>query len=202
MKREASRSSRSSSSTGILSRVISAVSGRSEEEGDEKATDLLKSEHDEVRALFKQFEKASDGATAAKKRTIDTISRMLEVHAEMEEKVFYPACQNLDDEDAQRIVAESKEEHQIVKRLIKELEPLSGSDERFTAKATVLKESVDHHAGEEESDLFPVAESELGDDRLRELGRKMASMKSRLSSGRKARSASKRVRRTASRKRR
>jgi len=202
MKREASRSSRSSSSTGVLSRVISAVSGRSEEEGDEKATDLLKSEHNEVRALFKQVEKASDGATVAKKRTIDTISRMLEVHAEMEEKVFYPACQKLDDEDAQRIVAESKEEHQIVKRLIKELEPLSGSDERFTAKATVLKEFVEHHAGEEESDLFPVAESELGDDRLRELGRKMASMKSRLSAGRKARSASKRVRRTASRKRR
>src|SRR6185369_13179090 len=120
-----------------------------------------KSEHDEVRKLFKEVGDASDGAAATKKRTIDRISRMLEVHAEMEETIFYPACRALRDEDARRIVGESMEEHTIVKRLIKELAPLDGSDERFQAKATVLKESVEHHAGEEESDLFPVAESEL-----------------------------------------
>jgi len=204
MKNRATAQASRSGSRGILERVFSAVGGSrdDEQEGDEKATDLLKADHDEVRRLFKEVDKASDAAVATRKRTIDEISSMLEVHATLEEKIFYPACKNLRDEDARKIVAESLEEHTIVKRLIKELAPLRGSDERFVAKATVLKESVEHHADEEESDLFPVAESELGDERLIDLGRKMAALKSRLSSGRKARSVSKRVRRTTTRKRR
>src|SRR5262249_27382138 len=65
-------------------------------------------------------------------------------------------------------------------RLIKELRGLHGTDEKFESKAAVLKESVVHHADEEEKDLFPAAEREFDDDRLRELGLQMAALKSRL----------------------
>jgi hemerythrin-like domain-containing protein len=168
---------------GILDRIVSSVSGEDREGRSEeapKATDLLKSQHDDVRKLFKEYEDSGENAHATRKKLIDEAGRQLDVHAELEEKIFYPACQSLKDEDARKMVGESLEEHLIVKRLIKELRTLQGSDEKFESKAAVLKESVEHHADEEESDLFPAAEREFDDDRLRELGRQMEALKARL----------------------
>jgi hemerythrin-like domain-containing protein len=169
---------------GILDRIVSTVSGedRTEDRTEEapKATDLLKSQHDDVRKLFKDYENSGENAHATRKRLIDEAGRQLDVHAELEERVFYPACRELTDEDAQKMVGESLEEHLIVKRLIKELRGLQGADEKFESKAAVLKESVEHHADEEEKDLFPAAEREFDDDRLRELGSQMTALKAKL----------------------
>ena len=180
---------------GMFSRMISVVGGggEGEESGQtnenetmergESATTMLKAEHDEVRQLFKEFEGASENARSSRKRIADEVSQKLDVHAQLEEQIFYPACRDLGDEDARKMVGESVEEHLIVKRLIAELEPLDASDEEFESKFTVLKENVEHHADEEERDLFPVAEKELGDERLEELGMQMAELKRRLMSG-------------------
>jgi hemerythrin-like domain-containing protein len=186
---------------GVLDRIVSSMSGDegTNETETPKATDLLKSQHDEVRKLFKEYEDSGENAHATRKRLIDEAGRQLDVHAELEEKIFYPACEELNDEDARKMVGESFEEHLIVKRLIKELRTLQGSDEKFESKAAVLKESVEHHADEEENDLFPAAESEFDDDRLRELGGRMAALKERLTSaaGRRPASAKPPRRRTA-----
>ena len=165
-------------------------------------TSLIMDDHEWFRRQFARLDDAADNDELA--AIWAPLATRLDTHAQAEETIFYPACRALRDEDARRIVGESMEEHTIVKRLIKELAPLDGSDERFQAKATVLKESVEHHAGEEESDLFPVAESELGEERLRALGRKMESLKSRRSSGKRAGIAGKRAgaARTSARKRR
>lgn len=176
---------------GMFSRMIAVVGGEEGErdergaapEGAEPATTMLKAEHEEVRKLFKEFESASENARASRKRIADEVSQKLDVHAQIEEKIFYPACRNLQNEEARKMVGESVEEHLIVKRLIAELAPLDASDDAFESKFTVLKENVEHHADEEESDLFPVAEKELGDERLEELGARMAQLKRRLMSG-------------------
>jgi hemerythrin-like domain-containing protein len=167
---------------GILGKIAESVTGKRDDENPEapSATELLKSQHDEVRDLFKQYENSGENAHATRKRLIDQASDQLEIHAELEERIFYPACRELEDEDARRMVGESVEEHLIVKRLIKELRGLGGSDEKFESKAAVLKESVEHHADEEEKDLFPPAEKEFGEERLAELGAEMAALKSRL----------------------
>ena len=166
---------------GIISRITESVSGEPDNRERQSATKLLKDQHDEVRELFKQYEDSGENAHATRKRLIDEASRQLEIHSELEERIFYPACRELEDEDARKMVGESLEEHLIVKRLIKELGGLDGRDERFESKASVLKESVEHHADEEESDLFPAAEKEFGDERLEELGAEMAALKTRLS---------------------
>jgi len=178
---------------GIVGRMIRSVSGRSDDESPESpsATEMLKAEHDEVRELFRQYESSGENAHATRKRLIDEASRKLEMHAEIEEKIFYPACRELDDEDARKMVGESLEEHLIVKRLIKELRGLDGSDEQFEAKAAVLKESVEHHADEEEKDLFPAAKKELGDEQLEDLGRQMAALKQKKTTGREGAKSSK-----------
>ena len=182
MKRQARKTSKSQSEDrGVISRFMASVTGgySGQEAEGEPATDLLKAEHDEVRTLFKEFKDASDEGTTAK-RVVDEVCRKLEVHAQLEEKVFYPACRRLRNLKARKIVAESLEEHTIVKKLIKELGGLSARDESFQAKATVLKEAVEHHADEEEKDLFPVAEDELGEERLHDLGAEMEALKARL----------------------
>lgn len=173
--------------------ILERLAGKNESEAGERAplaTKMLKEQHDEVRSLFKEYEGSGEGAHATRKKLIDEACQKLEVHAELEERIFYPACRELEDEDARKMVGESLEEHLIVKRLIQELKGLKGTDEKFESKATVLKESVEHHAAEEEKDLFPEAEKEFDDDRLRELGGEMEALKTRLTSGRKAPKAS------------
>jgi hemerythrin-like domain-containing protein len=165
---------------GIIDRLVGSVTGDDRTDETPTATKLLKSQHDDVRRLFKEYEDSGENAHATRKRLIDEAGRQLDVHAELEERIFYPACRELEDEDARKMVGESLEEHLIVKRLIKELRTLQGSDEKFESKAAVLKESVEHHADEEESDLFPAAEREFDDDRLRELGRQMAALNAKL----------------------
>jgi hemerythrin-like domain-containing protein len=169
---------------GFLGRVTDSVMGENERKDAPSATELLKSQHDEVRELFKQYDRAGESAYATRKRLIDEASRQLEIHSELEEKIFYPACRDLEDEDARKMVGESVEEHLIVKRLIKELAGLEGTDQRFESKAAVLKESVEHHADEEESDLFPAAKKEFDDERLARLGAEMDALKQRLTRSR------------------
>ena len=59
----------------------------------------------------------------------------------------------------------------------------SGSDE-WVAKMTVLIENVEHHAEEEEQDLFPDTRRALGDDRIEALGGELEARKATLKAGR------------------
>ena len=58
---------------------------------------LLKQDHREVEELFEEFEKASgDGR---KQKLAEQICLELSVHAQIEEEIFYPACEGNVDED-------------------------------------------------------------------------------------------------------
>lgn len=138
-----------------------------------EATKLLKSDHDEVRALFKEYEKAGDRAMGKKAKLFEQIRDALTVHAKIEEEVFYPAVKAARSEEAKDEVREATEEHKIVKTLLSELEKMKPSDEQFDAKVKVLMESVEHHAGEEEKEMFKQARKHLSKDRLEMLGEEM-----------------------------
>jgi hemerythrin-like domain-containing protein len=138
---------------------------------------LLKQDHREVEELFSRFEKTGSSST---KRRQELVSRMIEalsMHAAIEEQVFYPAVRQ-EVSKANDTVLESLEEHHVVKWTLSELEKMDPADERFTAKVTVLTESVRHHVREEEKELFPMVRKELGADRLRELGSELRAAKS------------------------
>ncbi|HKC24090.1 MAG TPA: hemerythrin domain-containing protein [Thermoanaerobaculia bacterium] len=146
------------------------------------ATELLKEDHETVRDLLKKYEAAGDRAYQTKKGLFEEIRDELEIHSEIEEKIFYPAVKRLRSADAEEIVDEAIEEHAIVKRLLEELDGLKPQDERFDAKMKVLKENVEHHAGEEEDEMFPEARSGMDEARLEELGSELAEMKETLKS--------------------
>jgi hemerythrin superfamily protein len=147
------------------------------------ATQLLKKDHKEVKALFKEFEHLS-GRAAQKKQTVVTqICRALTVHAQLEEELVYPVFKELRSHDIKALVAEAAEEHQIAKTLIGELTTLSPDDEQYDAKVTVLGEYVQHHVKEEEQELFPKAHKQLSAKRLEELGEAITARREELNNG-------------------
>jgi hemerythrin superfamily protein len=159
---------------GLLEK-IGLVSARDDEK-QMKATDLLKQDHKRVKELFSEFEKL-EGKTSRRKEIVEEISRELEIHAQLEEKIFYQAFRGAREEEPKKIVRESFEEHKIVKTLLSELAGMSPSDEQYDAKVTVLKESVEHHVREEEGELFPAAEKKFSDEELERLGAEMENLK-------------------------
>jgi len=135
-----------------------------------KATDLLKKQHKEVKALFKKVENTENGRE--RRRLMDEIATALEGHTTIEEEMFYPAVRGLETQKAEEMVMEAFEEHHVVKLVLAELPQVDPEDERFEAKMTVLSELVEHHADEEEKEMFKAAQK-LGKDELESLGERM-----------------------------
>jgi hemerythrin superfamily protein len=142
--------------------------------------ELLKNDHDEVEDLFEQYEKAGDNAQATKQGLFDQIREALTVHMDIEETIFYPAVKAVRDEEIRDEVREADEEHHVVKMLLGELSKMTPSDEQFDAKMTVLKENVEHHVEEEESELLPDAKKQLSDKMMEQLGEEMEERKESL----------------------
>jgi hemerythrin superfamily protein len=119
------------------------------------AITLLKQDHDEVSALFDKYEKQKEKMSADQKQALALkICRMLTVHAQIEEEIFYPAARE-QVEDAEELLDEAKVEHQSAKDLISQIEGMEPDDELFDAKVKVLGEYIKHHVKEEQNELFP-----------------------------------------------
>ena len=115
--------------------------------------EMLKEDHEKVKGLFEEFENAEGREQAD---IAATAIMELEVHADLEEKLIYPAIREQIDED--EVMNEAVEEHHLVHVLIKELKKLKPKDEVFQAKFKVLGELVKHHIEEEEGEILPKAQ--------------------------------------------
>lgn len=109
---------------------------------------LLKADHREVEALFEKFERARGDTT--KQGIAENICRALIVHAQIEEEIFYPACEGTVDED---MLKEARVEHDSAKLLIRDILAGGPDDAFYDAKVSVLAEQIEHHVGEEEARL-------------------------------------------------
>ena len=142
------------------------------------ALDLLKADHDKVRGLFKQVEDLGDRATTSRRDLFDQIDEELTLHSKIEEKLLYPQFKERATQGDQKDeVLEAYEEHAVAKRLIKELEGIEPTDERYKAKLQVLIEAVKHHASEEETEMFPMARQLFKPAELKEMGDEIVAMK-------------------------
>lgn len=142
------------------------------------AVALLKADHDEANALFKEFESVKDEARLEEIRELaQQVCAMLTVHAQIEEELFYPAVRDAV-EDVDDLLNEAEVEHRSLKDLIERLGEMDASDEMYVANFTVLAEYVKHHVKEEEGELFPkVRKSDLD---LVALGEELAARKDEL----------------------
>jgi hemerythrin superfamily protein len=124
--------------------------------GEQDAIALLKSDHKQVKALFSEFDEIKDdGADEDKAAIVAQICDELEIHAAIEEEIFYPAIRKaIDDSD---LLDEALVEHAGAKDLIAQLEDAAADDELYNAKVTVLGEQIEHHVQDEEGSMFPKA---------------------------------------------
>ena len=106
---------------------------------------LLKADHRKVEELFDKFESAS--GSDRKWQIAQQICNALKIHAQIEEEIFYPACEQAVEEDLYR---EAFVEHDGAKVLINDIVETGGEGEFFEAKVKVLSEEIEHHVKEEE----------------------------------------------------
>ena len=107
---------------------------------------LLKQEHNEVKDMFEQFEKATDDGRKAK--LAKQICTDLTIHAMLEEEIFYPALRGKIEDD---LLDEAYVEHDGAKVLINDIMAGGPDDEFYDAKVKVLSEEIEHHVKEEEA---------------------------------------------------
>ena len=158
------------------------MTNSSEQEMEVNAVLMLKKDHQKVAQLFEDFERA----TEASRGSIATqIFNELEVHATLEEEIFYPAVRDgvdlasvmeeeeLDEDDtaddespdeddgSEDIIAVSVEEHQEVRDLIMHLRSMDPASREFADLLAELREAVQDHVAEEEDLILPAAQMKL-----------------------------------------
>lgn len=142
------------------------------------ATQMIRQDHKKVEGLFKKFEQTK--GAEAKRRLAENAMAELEVHAALEEQIFYPAVEK-EVEDASSMISEAREEHQTVKQLIAELKGMEEADEEFESQFSELVENVQHHVEEEENEMLPKVEESALD--LQSLGDQMSERRQQLQNG-------------------
>jgi hemerythrin superfamily protein len=117
---------------------------------------LLTADHKEAKAMFDKYEGLGDRAFAAKKKLATDVCNALTVHATIEEEIFYPALRS-QGKELEDMLDEAEVEHAGAKDLIAQIEAMDPEDDLYDAKVKVLGEQIDHHATEEEDEMFPKA---------------------------------------------
>ncbi len=142
-----------------------------------KAVELLKADHDKVKAMFEKYDGLGDRALVAKKKLAREICLELTKHAIAEEEIFYSAVREaVGDQD---MVDEATVEHACAKDLIAQILSMEPSDDLYDAKVKVLGEQIEHHVEEEEKEMFPKAQKAKLD--TAELGQAIQARKDEIS---------------------
>jgi iron-sulfur cluster repair protein YtfE (RIC family) len=139
--------------------------------------DILKEDHKKVADIFEKLEPTTERAVKTREELFARLKTELDVHALVEEKVLYPALEQI--EETRDIALEGFEEHRIVKQLLAEMDDMAKDSEQWTAKLTVLKENVEHHVEEEENEMFKKARAALNKELIEELTRRVEAEKTK-----------------------
>ena len=136
------------------------------------ALELIKQDHKRLKRLL---EDTLEAEGADRESRMDHLRTELVAHERMEEEVFYPRLRQ--EQKAREEVLEGYEEHHVADVLLDELLEVPAETDLWKAKVKVLKENVEHHMDEEESELFKKARSVLDRDELEQLGERMERIK-------------------------
>jgi hemerythrin-like domain-containing protein len=136
---------------------------------------LLEADHKKVKRLLAELDSTTERGVKTRTELFATIKGELTLHEIVEEEIFYPELKA--HPRAQDIVLEGYQEHHVVDLLMGELEALDVSDETWGAKATVMKENIEHHIEEEEGEMFRQARQVFDAAELDDLGAQMEARK-------------------------
>ena len=132
------------------------------------ATNMIRMDHTHVMGTFHQYE--TDSSPRTRQSLANTICLALEIHAQIEEEIFYPALKALDSSNP--AIQKAVPEHNEMKRLIAKLRGMRPTEAGYDDTLFELMRDVMHHVADEETILLPEAERLMG-DRLGDLGAQM-----------------------------
>ncbi len=141
------------------------------------AFELLKNDHDKVSEIFEKLEPTTERAEKTRTELFGKLKEELDIHAHIEETILYPVLKR--EAETRAITFEGLEEHHVVKILLGELAAMSVDTEEWTAKLKVLKENVEHHVEEEESEMFRDARKILSKEQIEQIGDQLYAEKRR-----------------------
>jgi hemerythrin superfamily protein len=142
-------------------------------------TTMIRMDHTHVLATFHRYR--VDTPVHTKRSLVNLICTALEVHAQLEEEIFYPAMRALPLDSA--LVDKSIPEHAEMKRLIAKLREMDPNDAAYDDTVMELMRDVMHHVADEETTLLPQAERNLG-EQIYELGAQMTKRRIQLTAPR------------------
>jgi hemerythrin-like domain-containing protein len=142
------------------------------------ALKLLKEDHENVKKLLDRLESTTERGVKTREELFLKIKEELTVHEAIEEEIFYPALK--EHAKAKETVLEAYEEHNVVDAIMSELAATPFDDETWGAKATVMKENLEHHIEEEEGEMFKQARDLFDKQTLEALGDEMRARKQQL----------------------
>ena len=115
------------------------------------ALSLLRRDHRLAEELFAEFLRAAPQQLDPLARRI---CKMLHVHAQIEEELFYPAVSRALTQPDQALIESAQREHEQAKELIVRIESMTSENPRFGDEIAELSQLVAQHVAEEEQELF------------------------------------------------
>jgi hemerythrin-like domain-containing protein len=142
------------------------------------AIELLQADHERVKAILSQLSESTERAIKKRTELLAKLDMEITIHTQIEEEILYPAFREAGGKEQDVMYYEAKEEHRTVDSLVlPDLKQTDPSSLEFAGRVKVVKELLEHHIEEEESEMFPQAKKLLGKARLEELGEQMQAMK-------------------------
>ncbi|SEJ11520.1 hemerythrin domain-containing protein [Pseudomonas sp. NFR16] len=142
------------------------------------AIDLLTADHERVKSILSQLSESTERGVKKRTDLLNKLEMEITIHTKLEEELLYPAFKEAGAKEQDIMYYEAKEEHRTVDSLVlPDLKQTDPSTPEFSGRVKVVKELLEHHIEEEESEMFPQAKKLLGKAKLEELGAQMEAMK-------------------------
>lgn len=125
----------------------------------------MKDEHRELQILLLRVERCKD--PQKKQEYYEDMKRVLIPHMEGEEQTIYSKLRNdVHDENAEEVANDAVYEHQEIKDMLSMLDDIDIGNEEWNELFSDLKESIQLHVEEEETQLFPEAKEDFSREEL------------------------------------
>lgn len=145
------------------------------------AIELLKDDHKKVLKLLDEIASTTERSVKGRTDLLARIEAELKVHTALEEDDFYPAYKAAGGKDQARMFHEAVEEHRAIEKLVlPDLLATPPDSLQFSGRVKVLKELLEHHIEEEETEMFKDASKILSKEQLATLGEQMAARQKKL----------------------
>lgn len=138
-------------------------------------TTMIRMDHTHVMAAFHRYH--AQTPWWRKRAIVELACTALEIHAQLEEEIFYPALSEVMAGDER--LTKSKPEHDAMREEIAKLRAMGPQDAAYDARFMQLMREVMHHVADEETVLLPTAERALA-SKLSELGMRMTKRRMQL----------------------